>query len=135
MPQTGLVCEGVLSHGSLNLSGLGQWGLVKPQHSLFRGVSDQDNPVVKNETMSLYCLALWLYPDPCDASRRYQSSGLHSCAGFGWGRVNFFHSSLYGAMFWICAGNSADNRGTFSLLLSSAYTESRPFLLVMLPRQ
>ena len=23
------------------------------------------------------------------------------CAGFSWDRVNFLHSSLYGAMFWI----------------------------------
>ena len=31
------------------------------------------------------------------------------CAGFGWDRVNFLHSSWYGAMFWICAENSVDN--------------------------
>ena len=48
------------------------------------------------------------------------------CAGFGWHRLNFLHSSWYGAMFWICAGNSVDNAGMFLLLLSSAYTESRP---------
>ena len=57
------------------------------------------------------------------------------CAGFGWDRVNFLHSSSYGAVFWICAGNSADNTGMFSLLLSSAYTESRPFLLLTPPHQ
>jgi len=33
-------------------------------------------------------------------------------------------------MVWICAGNSVDNTGMFSLLLGSAYTESRPFLLL-----
>ena len=38
-------------------------------------------------------------------------------------------------MFWICAGNSVDNSGMFSLLLSSAYTESRPFLLLTPPYQ
>lgn len=76
MTQTGFAGQGVLPHGLLNLSGLAQWNLVKPQHSLFCGVSDQDNPVGRNETPSLYCLALWLYPDPCEASRRCQSSGL-----------------------------------------------------------
>jgi len=28
------------------------------------------------------------------------------CAGFGWGRVSFIHSSWCGAMVWICAGNT-----------------------------
>uniref|UniRef100_A0A8C0BIH1 Uncharacterized protein n=1 Tax=Buteo japonicus TaxID=224669 RepID=A0A8C0BIH1_9AVES len=27
--------------------------------------------------------------------------GKHRCADFGWDRVNFLHSSWYGAMFWI----------------------------------
>jgi len=35
------------------------------------------------------------------------------CAAFGWYRVNFLHSGTYGAMFWICAGNSVDNTGMF----------------------
>lgn len=35
---------------------------------------------------------------------------LKMCAGFGWSRVNFLHSSKDKAMFWICPGNSADNR-------------------------
>jgi len=30
-------------------------------------------------------------------------------------------------MLWICTENSVDNTERFSLLLSSAYTESRPF--------
>ena len=51
------------------------------------------------------------------------------------GIVNFLHSSYYGAMVWICAENSVDNTGMFSLLLSSAYTESRPFLLLTPPHQ
>jgi len=38
-------------------------------------------------------------------------------------------------MFWICAGNSVDNIGMFYLLLSSSYTESRPFLLLTPPHQ
>ena len=42
---------------------------------------------------------------------------------------SFLHGSWYGTMFWVCAENSVDNTGMFSLLLSSAYTESRPFLL------
>ena len=36
-------------------------------------------------------------------------------------------------MFWICAENSVDNMGMFPLLLSSAYTKSRPFLLLTPP--
>jgi len=42
------------------------------------------------------------------------------CDDFGWGRLNFLHSSWYGAIFWICAGNSVGNTEMFSLLLSSA---------------
>jgi len=38
-------------------------------------------------------------------------------------------------MFWICAENNVDNTGVFSILLSSASTESRPFLLLTLPQQ
>ncbi|XP_074989722.1 LOW QUALITY PROTEIN: tubulin alpha-8 chain-like [Calonectris borealis] len=60
---------------------------------------------------------------------------LQLCAGFGWGRVKFLHSSWYGAVFWICAGNSVDNTGMFSFLLSRAYTGSRPFLLLTPPHQ
>ena len=67
-------------------------------------------------------------PNPC-----FFSPYLPRCAGFGWGRVNFLHSSWYGAVVWICAGNSVDNTGMFSLLLSSAYTEPRPFLLLTHP--
>ena len=40
-------------------------------------------------------------------SKRWQK-----CAGFDW--VNFLHSSWYGAMFWICAENSADTQRCFS---------------------
>ena len=49
------------------------------------------------------------------------------CAGFGWDRVNFLHSSEYGAMVWICAENSVDNSGVVLLLLSSASTASKAF--------
>ena len=38
-------------------------------------------------------------------------------------------------MFWIWAENSVDNTEMFSLLLSSAYTEARPFLLLTPPHQ
>jgi len=38
-------------------------------------------------------------------------------------------------MFWICAENSVDNTGMFWLLLSSAYIEPRPFLLLTPPHQ
>jgi len=38
-------------------------------------------------------------------------------------------------MVLICAENSIDNTGMFLLLLSSASTEPRPFLLLTLHRQ
>ena len=38
-------------------------------------------------------------------------------------------------MVWICAGNSVDNTGMFLLLLTGAYTASRPFLLLTPPHQ
>jgi len=38
-------------------------------------------------------------------------------------------------MHFICAENSVDNTGMFELLLSSAYTESRLFLLLTSPHQ
>lgn len=37
----------------------------------------------------------------------------HFCTGFRWGRVTFLNSSLYGAMFWICADDNVDNTGMF----------------------
>jgi len=61
--------------------------------------------------------------------------GNTDCAGFGWGRVNFPHSSWDGAVFWICGENSVDNTAKFQLLLSGAYIESRPFLLLAPPHQ
>lgn len=42
-----------------------------------------------------------------------------------WGGVSFLYSSQYGAVLWICAGNSVDNRGMILLSLDSAYTESK----------
>lgn len=41
----------------------------------------------------------------------------------------FFPAASTGFMFWMCVGNSADNSGIFLLVLGSAYTEPRPFLL------
>jgi len=38
-------------------------------------------------------------------------------------------------MFWICAEYSIDNTGIFLLLLSSAYAESRLYLLFTPPHQ
>jgi len=55
--------------------------------------------------------------------------------GFVWDRVKFLHCSLSGSMFWICADNSVDNTMMFELLLNSAYTASRPFLLLRPPHQ
>lgn len=43
------------------------------------------------------------------------------CAGFDKNRVNFLHSSWYGAISWIWAGNSVNITGMFLLLLSTAY--------------
>ena len=51
-------------------------------------------------------------------------------AGFGWGGGNFLHSSWYGAVFWICAETRVGNTGLVELLLSGAYTEPRPSLLL-----
>lgn len=42
--------------------------------------------------------------------------------GLGWNRVNFIQ--FYGAIFWICDQNSADNTTEFKLLLSSGYRVS-----------
>jgi len=67
----------------------------------------------------------------CISASEHKGYGVLVLAGI----VNFLHSSLYGAMFWICDENSVDNTGTFSLLLSSAYTEPRPFLLLTPPHQ
>lgn len=58
-----------------------------------------------------------------------------ACAGFDWGTVNFLHSTWYRTVFWICAGNRVDNTGMFKLLLSSSYTELRPFQPFTLPYQ
>lgn len=49
--------------------------------------------------------------------------------------VNFLHSSLYGAMFLICVEKSVDKTILLWVLLSSAYTESRPFLFLLQPCQ
>lgn len=38
-------------------------------------------------------------------------------------------------MLWICDENSAGNTGMFYLFLSSAYTASRSFMVLMLPHQ
>jgi len=43
------------------------------------------------------------------------------CAGFGWGKVGFLHSSWYRAMLCACAENHVDSTEMFPLLLSSAY--------------
>lgn len=63
------------------------------------------------------------------ARKPSKKPSIFGCAGLDWGRVNFFHSSFYGAVFCICAGKSVENPGKFLLLLNCAYTESRPFLL------
>lgn len=53
---------------------------------------------------------------------------MHVCPGFGWDRVHFLPCRWQGAVFWICSENSVDNTGMLYLLVSSAYTESTPFL-------
>jgi len=52
------------------------------------------------------------------------SESLNIFTDFGRDRINFLHSSLYGATFWICDLNSVDSIGMFKLLLNSAYTVS-----------
>lgn len=42
------------------------------------------------------------------------------CAGLGWGRVIFLHSSWSGSDLWVCAGNVVDNIGMFLLLMRRA---------------
>lgn len=38
---------------------------------------------------------------------------LYSCTVFGWDRVNFLYSRLYGAVFWICDESGLNNTGMF----------------------
>jgi len=38
---------------------------------------------------------------------------VHTCAGFDWDRVNFFHINLCRTTCWICAENSVDNTRMF----------------------
>jgi len=64
--------------------------------------------------------------------RTKKCQGLQPCTDFGWDRVKFLYGGLYGAVLWICAENNVDDRRMFLLLLSSAYTASRPFLLLKL---
>lgn len=56
---------------------------------------------------------------------------IKNCPCFVCNRVNFLHSSWYSAVFWICD----PNRAYEILLQSSACTEPRNFLLLMLPCQ
>jgi len=49
------------------------------------------------------------------------------CADFGWGSVNFLHSSHYGAMFWICAENSVDNTGMFFVIAERCLDRIKAF--------
>lgn len=50
-----------------------------------------------------------------------------------WNKVNSCHSSLNGAVFWICNKNSADNKGVCWLFLSRVCTTSKLSLLPTLP--
>lgn len=52
---------------------------------------------------------------------------LWGCAGVCWARVNYLHGSCYGAVFWNCAGSSADNTEMFLLLLRRFHMELRFF--------
>lgn len=56
-----------------------------------------------------------------------------TCAGFGWGGVNFLHNSWQGAVFGICAEHSDDNIELFLLLLSRAHSEPGTVLLLVRP--
>ena len=52
------------------------------------------------------------------------SPDLRLCTGFGWDRVESLHSSLYRAVLWTCAGNSADSTGVAKQCLHSVKTFS-----------
>lgn len=66
----------------------------------------------------------------------FQLSQIHGgFAGFVWDRANFLQGSWEGVMLWICSENSVDNMRMSSLLLSWAYTLSRPCLPLTPPHQ
>lgn len=50
------------------------------------------------------------------------------CAGFSWGRVDFLHSSWYGAMLCVSAGNSAGNTGMAPIPLGAGGASGRVVL-------
>lgn len=43
-------------------------------------------------------------------------------------KLIFFHNIWHGSVFWICDEDIDDNKKMFFVILSKAYTESRPFL-------
>jgi len=66
----------------------------------------------KPEIQCLKLSSIWeQLSRPLQELRISEVSKDQKCADFGWDRVNFLHSSWDGAMFWICAENSVDNRG------------------------
>jgi len=70
---------------------------------------------------AIYCLENMSTAISLEEKKMEQVIKSH-CAGFGWDRVNFLHTSWYETIFWICAENSVDHTGMFRLLLSSTYT-------------
>lgn len=52
---------------------------------------------------------------------------LSHCAGFGWDKVRFLRSSLYGAMVWICAENSAYTCRDVSVIAEQAWHRATAF--------
>lgn len=55
--------------------------------------------------------------------------------GLAWGRVNFLHNGSYQVTFLICAEYRVNDMEIFLLLLNSACTEPRPFMLLVPPYQ
>lgn len=65
----------------------------------------------------------------------YTVNVTNACSGFGWKRANFLHSNWYVACLGFVLKNSVDNSVMFQLLLSSAYSDWKPFPLLPLHEQ
>lgn len=68
--------------------------------------------------------------EKCTASSQSYRSYFTDSAGFGWSREFIFFTVADIGLLGVCVENNVDHTGIFSLLLSSAYTTSRLFLLL-----
>lgn len=80
---------------------------------------------VKTNCANFNCMSVISGFSPIHKSEKY--------TGFGWERINFLHSTLYGAMFWIFDQKSVNNRDFFAVAEQKKY--SRLFLVPRLPHQ